>query len=135
MKRLKMLFVVGLLCAGNAVFAAAPRTVANFDFDWYFHLGDLAGAENRMTDYSSWRKLDVPHDWTIEAEYSENNRRENAFLPGGVAWYKKEIEWQPEWEGKLVGIEFDAIYTNSTVWLNDHKLGNQLRPYPLFDQR
>ena len=124
-----MLFVVGLLCAGNAVFAAAPRTVTNFDFDWYFHLGDLAGAENRMTDYSTWRKLDVPHDWTIEAEYSENNRRENAFLPGGIAWYKKEIEWQPEWEGKQVGIEFDAIYTNSTVWLNDHKLGNRPQGY------
>ena len=124
-----MLLVAGALLAGTTVLASAPRTETKIDYDWYFHLGDLPGAERSDTDYSEWRQLDVPHDWTIEAEYSEQNRRENAFLPGGIGWYKKEIEWQPEWEGKLVGIEFDAIYTNSTVWLNGHLLGNRPQGY------
>lgn len=129
MKLLKTLFAALLLCCGAAAYGASPRTVTNIDFDWYFHLGDLEDAEKPGTDYSSWRKLDVPHDWTIEAEYSQDNRRENAFLPGGIAWYKKEIEWRPEWEGRRVCIEFDAIYTNSTVWLNGRKIGNRPQGY------
>ena len=91
MKLLKTLFAALLLCCGAAAYGASPRTVTNIDFDWYFHLGDLEDAEKPGTDYSSWRKLDVPHDWTIEAEYSQDNRRENAFLPGGISWYKNEI--------------------------------------------
>ena len=36
---------------------------------------------------------------------------------------KKELEWNPLWEGKKVFIEFDGAYMNSTVWLNGYKLG------------
>lgn len=129
MKHLRLLIFSLMILVGPAVFADPVRVVSNIDFNWYFHIGDLAGAENDTTDYASWRKLDVPHDWTIEQEYSEKNRRENAFLPGGIGWYKKEIEWNPAWEGKKVYIEFDAIYTNSTVWLNGHLLGNRPQGY------
>lgn len=129
MKALKKSLLIFLLLAGFAAYATPSRVVTRIDEDWFFHLGDIAGAEKESTDYSDWRILDVPHDWTIEENYSENNRRENAFLPGGIAWYKKEINWDASWEGKLVYIEFDAIYTNSTVWLNGVKLGNRPQGY------
>jgi len=37
-----------------------------FDLDWLFYRGDASGAEAATYDDSSWRKLDVPHDWRIE---------------------------------------------------------------------
>lgn len=111
------------------VYGQGGRSVENIDRDWYFHKGDVTGGESNNVDYSTWRKLDVPHDWTIEEEYSQKNGRENAFLPGGIAWYKKEIEWRDEWAGKEVEIEFDAIFTNSTVWLNGNLLGNRPQGY------
>ena len=38
----------------------------SFDQDWRFHRGDVSGAENQNFDDSQWRKLDLPHDWSIE---------------------------------------------------------------------
>jgi beta-galactosidase len=37
-----------------------------FDEDWLFQRGDVSGAERPDFDDAGWRKLDLPHDWTIE---------------------------------------------------------------------
>lgn len=37
-----------------------------FSSDWRFMRGDAQGAEQPGFDDSSWRVLDVPHDWSIE---------------------------------------------------------------------
>ncbi len=37
-----------------------------FDDEWYFKRGDAAGAEQIDFDVSNWRKIDIPHDWSIE---------------------------------------------------------------------
>ncbi|MDR1371368.1 MAG: hypothetical protein LBJ72_14795 [Dysgonamonadaceae bacterium] len=54
--------------------------------------------------------MDLPHDWSIEGNYSEDNSKNNAFLPGGLCWYKKEIDWNDSWTGKLVFIDFEGAY-------------------------
>src|SRR4051794_14404635 len=41
------------------------RTVS-FDAGWLFHLGELQGAEAAGFDDAAWRRLDLPHDWSIE---------------------------------------------------------------------
>lgn len=108
----------------------AQRTRSEMDFDWYFHLGDLAGGEN-ATDYASWRLLDVPHDWSIEQNYDRNaaGHHANAYLPAGIGWYKKEIEWDETWRDKLVFIDFDGIYMKSTVWINGQQIGHRPNGY------
>ena len=58
--------------AGSAARHAAAGTVAgvardvSFDADWRFFRGDPAGAESTDFDDGDWRRLDVPHDWSIE---------------------------------------------------------------------
>jgi beta-galactosidase len=37
-----------------------------FDEGWLFSRGDVSGAEAPSFDDSSWRALDLPHDWSIE---------------------------------------------------------------------
>lgn len=44
-------------------FAVADRP---FDSDWRFLRGDAAGAQVAAFEDSTWRTLDVPHDWSIE---------------------------------------------------------------------
>lgn len=39
---------------------------SSFDEGWRFHRGDAAGAEQPGFDDSTWRALDLPHDWRIE---------------------------------------------------------------------
>ncbi len=44
----------------------AGRHEESFDLGWLFHRGDVSGAQAPGFDDSSWRELDVPHDWSIE---------------------------------------------------------------------
>lgn len=61
---IRLLSLTGLL-ALVSVAHAAPREVS-FNSDWSFFRGDATGAESPGFDDSSWRTLDVPHDWSIE---------------------------------------------------------------------
>ena len=42
------------------------RERLQLDFGWRFHLGDDPAARRPDFDDTSWRTLDVPHDWSIE---------------------------------------------------------------------
>src|ERR1041384_6832580 len=101
----------------------------NFDHDWRFHLGDVGGAQAVAFNDSGWRRLDVPHDWSIEGTFSEQNPAGagGGALPGGVGWYRKTFTmWAPD-SDRVAYIEFDGIYRNSEVWVNGTYLGK--RPY------
>ena len=54
-----------LLCLFVAQTSHA-RTRVSFNADWQFHLGELKGD-------AQWRQLDLPHDWSIEGEFSEKH--------------------------------------------------------------
>src|ERR1044071_4729130 len=53
-----------ILLAGNSVFGS-PRD-RSFDSDWRFLRADAPGAEVPEFNDLTWRKLDVPHDWSID---------------------------------------------------------------------
>lgn len=55
-----------LLATTTFISASPPRETIRFDSDWKFLRGDQSGAEAGAFDDSSWRTLDVPHDWSIE---------------------------------------------------------------------
>ncbi len=106
----------------------ARRQVINFDFDWKFNLGDITGASKEKFKDAEWRQLDLPHDWSIEQEFDENlqNGRRNAWLSGGVGWYRKHFELK-DIQDKQVYIQFDGVYHQSDVYINGKRLG--FRPY------
>jgi len=126
-----------LLAALLLVFTSAvgqPRRVTNMDAGWRFHQGDVMGAEAATYDDMDWRRLDVPHDWSIEGD----NLRENSgggsigFFPTGMGWYRKTFDVKAFDKNKLYSIEFDGIYMLSTVWLNGHELGTWPYGYSSF---
>src|SRR2546427_1503354 len=96
---------------------------------WRFHLGDVPGAQEGTFDDSGWRTLNLPHDWSIEGEFSDTNPAGagGGALPGGVGWYRKTFSVAERDAGRLVFVEFDGVYRNSEVWINGHYLGK--RPY------
>jgi beta-galactosidase len=106
-----------------------PRERINIDFDWQFKLGDHPKAKEKSFVDTDWRTLNVPHDWSIEGEYKQNNPAGIAggFLPTGTGWYRKHLNWHGSWSDKRVMLEFDGVYMNSEVWVNGHSLGK--RPY------
>ena len=105
------------------------RERINIDKRWRFHLGDEPDASDRSFDHSSWRLLDVPHDWSIEATPHPDNAAgaEGGFYPGGIGWYRKELPIPPDLGDREVLIEFDGVYRNSEVYCNSTSCGR--RPY------
>jgi beta-galactosidase len=119
-----LLFVTSL-CFANS----RPGKTVLFTQDWRFHLGDVPNGQDTGLDDAQWRQLDLPHDWSIEGEFSENapSGTGGGALPGGLAWYRKTFTMPLISKGKLVFVEFDGVYRNSEVWINGHNLGK--RPY------
>lgn len=115
----------------RVVHGSAPvrRTIASFDTDWRFLKGDATGAELANFDDAAWRKLDVPHDWSIEGPFDKNNPTGGAggFLPAGVGWYRKHFTLPADDKDRRVFIDFDGVMANSNVWINGFHLGT--RPY------
>ena len=117
------------LGVGFSAAAESPRTRDSFDAGWTFTKGDHAGAEQAAFDDSAWRRLDLPHDWSVEGPFDppSPSGAPGGFLPGGIGWYRKSFKVPSGAEGRKVFIEFDGIYMNSEVWINGHHLGK--RPY------
>ena len=108
---------------------AQPGGRTNFDAGWKFTLGNPNSSTPPGTWAEEWRTVDLPHDWSIEGEFSPTNPATNSggSLPGGVGWYSKPIMVTDSLKGKKVFIEFDGVYMNSTVFVNGYQVGN--RPY------
>jgi beta-galactosidase len=106
---------------------AQPRERLNFDRDWRFLKGDAAGAQQPGFADRGWRRLDLPHDWSIDGPYSPDNASGTGYLPGGIGWYRKQFPLAASLRGRRVFVEFDGVYRDSDVWINGHLLGH--RPY------
>jgi beta-galactosidase len=112
-----------------AVSAPSGRQTISFDQDWRFHRGDLPGGQAVQLDDSSWRRLDVPHDWSIEGRFNPRSPAGDGggYLDGGIGWYRKTFAAPPGAKGRRVRIQFDGAYMDSDVWLNEQHLGRH--PY------
>jgi beta-galactosidase len=58
--------------------AGETRQILSFDTDWRFHAGEINGAERPECNDSSWLKVDVPHDWSIEGLAKSETKAEDA---------------------------------------------------------
>lgn len=137
MNTIKLLFATAFVlfltnCTAPNLQLLVPQ---NIDFDWQFYLGDVENGEVKELNTEGWRTLDLPHDWSIEGEYSQKHGTDwqSGFLPAGIGWYRKNLEWNPVWEGKCVKIHFEGVYLNSDVWINGHHLGHRPNGYLGFE--
>jgi beta-galactosidase len=124
-----------LLLAAVSFANSRPEKTVSFNQDWRFRLGDVAGAQDASFDDSQWRQLDLPHDWSIEGEFSEQNPAGTGggALPGGLGWYRKTFTVPTTAKDKLIYIEFDGVYRNSEVWINGRYLGKRPYGYSTFE--
>ncbi|MEP9382815.1 glycoside hydrolase family 2 protein [Nocardioides cheoyonin] len=123
---------------GVAALSATSRTV-DLDASWRFALanpdgvtdptGEYADAADPAYDDSSWRTVNLPHDWSIELDPTPDHGTDpgTGYLQGGLGWYRKSFTLPPSTAGKQVSVEFDGVYMDSTVYLNGHELGTH--PY------
>ena len=129
MKRtLCSLFLVLLCAVGRAQVSFGQAE--QFNEGWLFSLTDNTKAAQSRFDDSDWRKLSLPHDWSIEGQPSQQWASCTGYLPAGVAWYRKHFQLSSP--SALTYIYFEGIYNRSEVYLNGHLLGKRPNGYVSF---
>ncbi|MCX2481843.1 DUF4982 domain-containing protein [Pedobacter sp. MC2016-15] len=106
----------------------AQRLELDFNRNWKFQTGDSKEASSAQFNDQGWRKITLPHDWSIEGNFSAEHPAGNdgGALPGGKGWYRKSFHLAKELKNQRIYIDFGGIYRNSEVWINGHYLG--IRP-------
>lgn len=132
--RCSALIICTLFCFQHALQAQPARVREDFDNNWTFHLGDVAHAKDIDFDDASWRKLNLPHDWSIELPFDSTSPTNNSggALRGGLGWYRKTFTLPATDKGKTIYIDFDGVYRNSEVFINGHSLGMRPNGYISF---
>ena len=109
-----------------AEFATQQHTL--FNFGWKFC---LVTKENQNTDFaspalddSSWRTLDLPHDFQFEQPWTKNGGGARGFKPMCEGWYRKTFRADSLWRGMQVSLDFGGIIYLGDVYINGHKVAS-----------
>jgi beta-galactosidase len=138
-KIIKTLFLINFLLIGCVSKIAAQNSSIErkqlFNLDWKFSLGN--SSESSLVDFddSNWRKLNLPHDWSIEGKSEKNNvsAGDGGFYPMGAAWYRKTFSIPAEWKDQKIAIYFEGVYMNAEVFINGKSVGLQPYGYTSFE--
>jgi beta-galactosidase len=133
--------------AGASGAAHVPAGARSLDFDqgWRFALVNPAGVTDPTGAYehapepgyddSAWRRVDLPHDWSIERDPTPEGGTDSGtgFLQGGLGWYRKTFTLPPSMADRRISVEFDGVYMDSVVYLNGRQVGAHAYGYTGFD--
>jgi beta-galactosidase len=141
--------------------AVAPRERLLFDFGWKFfqghasdpsrdlgfgaNQGDFAKSgefdfSNDSFDDSTWRALNLPHDWAVELPFVHDEALQgHGYKPLGrrypetsVGWYRRAFDIPASDAGRRLTIEFDGAFRSALVFLNGYFLGRNDNGYVPF---
>jgi len=103
-----------------------------FNDGWLFNLDNIEESSRPEFADSTWRTLNLPHDWSIEGTYSPDLASGTGYLPGGIGWYRKHFTYTPTPGLEKTYIYFEGVYNRSEVYLNGHLLGKRPSGYASF---
>lgn len=126
MKSFISLTILIIAIVSPALAQSSSRTLL-FNDSWEFHKGDIPD-DAKWAD-SLWRKVNLPHDWSIEGPFSNQWASGTGFLPGGIGLYRKKFYLSNLTAGDKVYIYFDGVYKNSEVFINGQSLGKRPNGY------
>ena len=129
------------LCIISPSFLMAQvRQVENVNIGWRFHAGNISNAAAPDYDDSSWRVVDLPHDYQIEQPWvapAADEKADNTdvaaniksrlssrgFKEMGTGWYRYHFTPADSLRGRRVLIDFGGMMYVGDVYLNGQRIG------------
>lgn len=86
--------------------------------------GDVTYVQSGFDD-SSWRSVNLPHDWAIEGPFNTGGVGGGmGRLPSpGIGWYRKSLEIPAGDAGKKIFLDVDGAMSYAVVWCNGKLVG------------
>jgi beta-galactosidase len=116
--------VLSLSAAFSQSFSEKPVLI---DDHWYFHRGGAQRAEQPEFDDTSWRVVNLPHDWSIEDlpetpspfDRDAISQANGGFTTGGTGWYRKKLFIGEDMKEKFLTILFERTFPwKPPLWLH-----------------
>ena len=124
------IILLGLLVCTIVQAQVSFGEAKKFNENWLFSLSDDSLGASVSYNDSKWRKLDLPHDWSVEGQLSPSLASCTGYLPGGIGWYRKHFQVADKAARHY--IYFEGTYNRSEVYLNGHLLGKRPNGYISF---
>ncbi|HVZ23049.1 MAG TPA: beta-galactosidase, partial [Vicinamibacterales bacterium] len=88
-------------------------------------------------DTSGWQSVDLPHDWAVDLPFVDDRAVNGhgakplgrAYPDTSVGWYRREFTIEPASAGRRFALEFDGVFRDAIVVLNNHFIGRNLSGY------
>ena len=125
-KRAALALTLLVLCKSAVLTAADLRQSVNFNREWAFQLGDVAGAEAAAFDDAKWENVGLPHSFSMPY-FAANDK-----FYVGYGWYRKHFDGPAAWTGQRVNLEFDGIFQVAEIFVNGRRVGEHKGGYTGF---
>lgn len=97
------------------------------------NLGSDISCVQPAYDDSTWRILDLPHDWGIEGPFNQDLPGDTGKLPFATpGWYRKHFTLSAGDAGRRLILEIDGAMSCPLVWLNGQFVGGWAYGYTSF---
>ena len=120
-----LLFAFMLACSANVLGASGLRQSVNFNREWKFQLGDVAGADAAVFDDAKWDAANLPHSFSMP--YFAADR-----FYVGYGWYRKHFDVPAAWSGRRINLEFDGVFQVAELFVNGKRVGEHKGGYTGF---
>jgi beta-galactosidase len=111
--------------SASVLAASDLRQVVNFNREWKFQLGDIAGAGAATFDDAKWEAANLPHSFSMP--YFAADR-----YYVGYGWYRKHFDVPATWTGRRISLEFDGVFQVAELFVNGRRVGEHKGGYTGF---
>jgi len=124
--------------------SADPKKDFNYgiaNLFWKAGSGANTPVANNFKD-TDWQQVTIPHDWAVTLPFEEAKTKtliNHGFKTIGpehpennIGWYRKSFDLLPVDSGYMYKIQFDGVYRDCKVFLNNHYLGGNFSGYSGF---
>lgn len=95
----------------------SARTIVPLEESWLFqadHRNEGLSLKWYEHGLASGESVKIPHTWNVQQGLEEFR---------GTGWYSYNLFVPADWEGKLLRLQFDAVYRDAVVWVNGKRAG------------
>lgn len=103
-------------------------------------IGGRGSVTQPSFDAAGWMDVDLPHDWAVDLPFVDDRELVGhgckplgrAYPETSIGWYRRTFDIPASDLGRRIALQFDGVFRDAIVILNNHYVGRNLSGYAPF---